>query len=119
MEVLVGQFTESCRVVVVMVKIVKREGGRERRREHNKDKTTKPIHTRGKNDRRKREEETHTLLHNLDIIKTNPNPPGAPQMPTRLPRQVLHHDAAEDHEFRLDLVQDAVVGEVEAVGDFY
>lgn len=118
MEVLVGRFTGSCRVVVVMVK-KNAERERERLREHNKNKTTKPIHKRGKNDRRKREEETHTLLHNLDILKTNPNPPDAPQMPTRLPRQVLHHNAAEDHEFRLDLVQDAVVGEVEAVGDFY
>jgi hypothetical protein len=30
----------------------------------------------------------------------------------------LHHDPAEDHELRVDGVEDAVVGKVEAVGDF-
>ena len=39
-------------------------------------------------------------------------------MPPRLPRQILHHDPAEDDEFGVDGVEDAVVGEVEAVGDF-
>jgi hypothetical protein len=39
-------------------------------------------------------------------------------MPPRLPRQILHHDPAEDDELRVDGVEDAVVGEVEAVGDF-
>jgi hypothetical protein len=38
--------------------------------------------------------------------------------PPRLPRQILHHDPAEDDELRVDGVEDAVVGEVEAVGDF-
>jgi hypothetical protein len=39
-------------------------------------------------------------------------------MPPRLPWEILHHDPAEDDELRVDGVQDAVVGEVEAVGDF-
>lgn len=61
---------------------------------------------------------THTLLHRLDILETNADPPRAAQMPPGLARQVLHHDVAEDHELRVDAVQDAVVGQVEAVGDF-
>ena len=39
-------------------------------------------------------------------------------MPPRLPREILHHDPTEDDELRVDGVQDAVDGEVEAVGDF-
>ena len=38
-------------------------------------------------------------------------------MPRRLPRQVLDHDTGENSELRLDVVEDAVVGEVETVGD--
>lgn len=39
-------------------------------------------------------------------------------MPAGLAGQILHHDAREHDEFRVDAVEDAVVGEVEAVGDF-
>ena len=38
-------------------------------------------------------------------------------MPCRLPLQILNHDAREYDEFRVDGVEDAVVGEVQAVGD--
>jgi hypothetical protein len=65
----------------------------------------------------KRREKTYTLLHRLHVLERNSNPPCPPQMPPGLPREILHHDAAEDDELRVDGVQDAVVGEVEAVGD--
>jgi len=64
------------------------------------------------------ETSTHTLLHPLHILKTDPDPPRASQMPPRLPRQVLHHDPAEHDKLGVDAVQQAVVGQVEAVGDF-
>lgn len=39
-------------------------------------------------------------------------------MPTRFTFQVLDHNAGEDDEFRIDAVEDGMVGEVETVGDF-
>lgn len=39
-------------------------------------------------------------------------------MPTRLPFQILDHNAREDDELRVDAVEDGMVGKVEAVGDF-
>jgi hypothetical protein len=38
-------------------------------------------------------------------------------MPCRLSRKVLNHDTGEHGEFCLHIVQDAVIGEVETVGD--
>ena len=61
---------------------------------------------------------THALLNKLNILKANPNPPRPSEMPARLAREVLDHDAAQDDELSVDAVEDAVVGEVEAVGDF-
>lgn len=61
---------------------------------------------------------THTLLNRLNIIIADPNPPRPSEVPARLAREVLDHDAAQDDELGVDAVEDAVVGEVEAVGDF-
>jgi hypothetical protein len=69
-------------------------------------------------EKKKRQEQTHTFPHLLHILPPNPNPPHASQMPPRLPRQILHHNPGEDDELRFDGVEDAVVGEVQAVGDF-
>lgn len=47
---------------------------------------------------------THNLLNRLDVIKAHPYPPRPPEMPTRLQRQILDHDAREHDELRVDLV---------------
>lgn len=60
---------------------------------------------------------THTLLKLLHILTAHTNPPRPPQMPRRLPRQILNHDARKHGDFRLDVVEDRVIGEVQAVGD--
>jgi hypothetical protein len=62
---------------------------------------------------------TYTLLDGLDILRTHANAPGASQMPCSLSRQVLNHDASEDRELCLHVVQDALVGEVEAIRYFF
>jgi hypothetical protein len=46
---------------------------------------------------------TYTLLHRLGILETNADPPRPAQMPRRLTRQVLHHDAGQHGELRLDV----------------
>jgi len=38
-------------------------------------------------------------------------------MPRGLSRQVLNHDAREHSEFSLDVIQDTVIREIQAVGD--
>lgn len=58
------------------------------------------------------------MLNNFNIIIANANPPRPSEVPARLAREVLDHDAAQDDELGVDAVEDAVVGEVEAVGDF-
>lgn len=58
------------------------------------------------------------MLNSLDIIISNPNPPRPSEMPTRLAREILDHDAAQDDELSFDAAQDAVVREVEAACDF-
>jgi len=63
-------------------------------------------------------QETYTLLNELDIIETDADTPRPTQMPARFEPQVLDHDAGQHDELGLDAVQDAVVGEVQAVGDF-
>jgi len=78
----------------------------------------KPVQKQKKKVKGRLGKTTHTLLHDLHIFKRHPDPPRAPEMPPRLARQVLHHDAAEHDELRVDAVEDGVVGEVEAVGDF-
>lgn len=64
------------------------------------------------------QQKTHTLLNGLDIIVADANPPRPSEVPACLAREVLNHDAAQDDELGVDAVEDAVVGEVEAVGDF-
>lgn len=59
------------------------------------------------------------MLYLLHILKTNPDPSRPTQMPSSLAREILYHDTGEHDELRVDAVEDAVVGEVEAVGDFY
>jgi hypothetical protein len=59
---------------------------------------------------------THTLLQRLSILHTNANAPRPAQMPRRLARQVLHHDAGQHGDFCLNIRQDALVGEEKAVG---
>lgn len=39
-------------------------------------------------------------------------------MPSRLSGQILDHDSTQDHQFRFHAIQNAVVGEVQAVRDF-
>ena len=54
-------------------------------------------------------------MHALHILQTDTNPPQASQMPSRLSRQILYHNTSQHHDLRFDLVQNAVVGEVQAV----
>lgn len=61
---------------------------------------------------------THALLNGLDIIVADANPPRPSEVPARLSREILDHDAAQDDELGVDAVKDAVVGEVETVCDF-
>lgn len=61
---------------------------------------------------------THALLDGFDIIVADADPTSPSEVPACLARQILDHDAAQDDELRVDAVEDAVVGEVEAVCDF-
>ena len=61
----------------------------------------------------------YALLDGLNIFLADADAPRSSQMPRRLPRQVLHHDTGENGELRLDIVENAVVGEVETVGDLF
>lgn len=63
-------------------------------------------------------EQTHALLNNLNILKTDPDPPRASKMPASLSRQILNHNATQNDKFRFHAVQDAVVREVQTVSDF-
>ena len=72
-----------------------------------------PSFPKEKNEKRS---PTYTLLHTLHILKTNPHPPQPPQMPRRLMLQVLNHDSRKHHQFRFESGEDAVVGEIQAVG---
>lgn len=58
------------------------------------------------------------MLDGLDIIVADADPTSPSEVPACLARQILDHDAAQDDELRVDAVEDAVVGEVEAVCDF-
>ena len=61
--------------------------------------------------------QTYTLLHQLHILRTHTHPPRSAQMPRRLVPQVLDHDSRKHYQFRIDSVEDAVVGEIEAISD--
>ena len=60
---------------------------------------------------------TYALLKRLDIIVADTDATGSSQVPACLSRQVLDHDAAQDDELGVDAVEDAVVRQVEAIGD--
>lgn len=66
-----------------------------------------PIHSR--------ESKTYTLLHQLNIVRTHTQPPNSAQMPRRLVPQVLDHDPRKHYQFRIDPIEDAVVGEIETI----
>ena len=53
---------------------------------------------------------SYTLLDCLHVLLTDADAPCPAQMPGRLSRQVLYHDAAEYGELGLDVVEDAVIG---------
>ena len=62
---------------------------------------------------------TYTLLHRLHIFGTDAHPPNASEVPSRLALQVLSHDARKHDEFRVDVVEDLPVREIESVGDIF
>jgi hypothetical protein len=62
-------------------------------------------------------EDTYALLKCLYIFHAHTDSSRSSQMPCSLSGQVLNHDAGEDSELRFYIVQDAMVGEVESVGD--
>ena len=57
------------------------------------------------------------ILNPFDIRIADSEVPTPSDMPFRLGIQVLRHDGGEDDEFRFEDIEDAVVGEEEAVGD--
>ena len=59
--------------------------------------------------------QTYTLLHQLNIVRTHTQPPNSAQMPRRLVPQVLDHDSRKHYQFRIDPIEDAVVGEIETI----
>jgi hypothetical protein len=62
---------------------------------------------------------TYALLDRLNIFLAHADAPRSAQMPRSLSRQVLDHDTGQDGKLSFDLVEDVVVGEVEAVGDLF
>jgi hypothetical protein len=60
---------------------------------------------------------THTFPDPLDVFALHADAADAAQMPAGLPPEVLQHEAGQDDELGVDAVEDAVVGEVQAVGD--
>lgn len=59
----------------------------------------------------------YALLNRLHILIAYADTPRSTQMPSGLPLQVLDHDAGENDHFRVDVIEDLAVGEVQAVGD--
>lgn len=59
----------------------------------------------------------YALLNRLDIFIAYAHTPRSTQMPPGFPLQVLDHDAGEHDHFRIDVIEDLAVGEVQAVGD--
>jgi hypothetical protein len=58
---------------------------------------------------------TYTLLKRLCILRADANPPRPTEVPRSLSRQILDHDAGQNSDFGFDIVQDAVVGQVETI----
>jgi hypothetical protein len=60
---------------------------------------------------------TYTLLDRLCILNCHTRPPDAPQMPRRFQRQVLDHNGRQNDQFRLNGAKNAVVAEIEPIGE--
>lgn len=59
----------------------------------------------------------YALLDRLHIFIAYSHTPRSTQMPPGFPLQVLDHDAGEHDHFRIDVIEDLAIGEVQAVGD--
>ena len=59
----------------------------------------------------------YALLNCLNVFVAHAYAPRSSQMPPGFPLQVLDHDAGEHDYFRVDVIEDLTVGEVQAVGD--
>jgi hypothetical protein len=60
---------------------------------------------------------SYALLDRLNVISANADAPGAAQMPGGFSRQILNHDAAEYSELGLNVIENAVIGQIESVGN--
>ena len=61
--------------------------------------------------------DSYTLLNGLHIFVAHANPPHPSQVPSRLSRQVLYHDASQDNKFRLYIVDDGMIREIQAIAN--
>ena len=59
----------------------------------------------------------YRILNPLDVHIADSQVPASPNMPFGLGMQILRHDGGKNNELGLEDVEDAVVGEKEAVGD--
>lgn len=56
-------------------------------------------------------------MYHLYIFLANSYPPDAAKMPVCLASQILDHDSRQNHQFRLHVIQDGMIGQIEPVGD--
>lgn len=62
---------------------------------------------------------TYALLNFLSIFHANSDPSCSSEMPSSLSREVLYHDTREDSDFSFDVVEYAMIREVQAVRDLF
>jgi hypothetical protein len=61
--------------------------------------------------------QSYALLNRFDVFFANADAPCSAQVPGGLSGQILNHDAAEYGELGFNVVEDTVIGQIEAVCD--